>query len=210
MLYLDYLLRDTLPDETIEARYLTRCAKAFVVIGEELYKRSPSVWDLDLVGPFKRVPRGYTHLLVAVDKFTKWIEAKPITKVMSVEAVEFFLDIVYHIQFMGRKFLRFYDDYHIRVDWASVAHPRTNGQVERANGMVLHGLKPRIFDKLKKFTGQWAEEVPAMLWSLRMTPNRSTGFTPFFMVYGTEVVLPTDLDYEMPQVKAYDEFHTQF
>lgn len=42
MLYLDYLLRDTLPDETIEARYLTRCAKAFVVIGEELYKRSPS------------------------------------------------------------------------------------------------------------------------------------------------------------------------
>ena len=50
---------------------------------------------LDLVGPFKKVFGGYSHLLVGVDKFTKWIEVKPITKVTSVQAVEFFLDIVY-------------------------------------------------------------------------------------------------------------------
>jgi hypothetical protein len=30
------------------------------------------------------------------------------------------------------------------VDWAAVAHPQTNGQVERANDMILQGLKPRI------------------------------------------------------------------
>lgn len=36
-------------------------------------------------------------------------------------------------------------------------------------------------------------------------PNRSTGFTPFFMVYGVEVVLPTNLDYGTPRVLAYDE-----
>jgi hypothetical protein len=39
-----------------------------------------AVWCLDMVGPLKRAPSGFTHLLVAVDKFTKWIEAKPITK----------------------------------------------------------------------------------------------------------------------------------
>jgi hypothetical protein len=39
-----------------------------------------AVWGLDMVGPFKTVPGGLTHLLVAVDKFTKWIEAKPIKK----------------------------------------------------------------------------------------------------------------------------------
>jgi hypothetical protein len=49
-----------------------------------------------------------------------------------------------------QKFLEFCDKSHIRVDWAPVAHPRTNGHVERANGMILQGLKPRIFDRLNK------------------------------------------------------------
>ena len=44
-----------------------------------------------------------------------------------------------------------------------------------------------------------------MLWSLRTTPSRATGYTPFFMVYGSEAVLPTDLDYGVPRIKAYDE-----
>jgi transposase InsO family protein len=54
-------------------------------------------------------------------------------------------------QFTGRKFLDFCEDHHIRVDWAAVAHPMTNGQVERANGMILQGLKPRIYNDLNKF-----------------------------------------------------------
>ena len=44
-------------------------------------------WWLDLLGPFKKAPRGYTHLLVTINKFTKWIEAKPITRVRSKDAV---------------------------------------------------------------------------------------------------------------------------
>ena len=52
-------------------------------------------WGLDMVRPLKKAPGGFTHLLVAVDKFTKWIEAKPITNICSEEAVKFFLDIIY-------------------------------------------------------------------------------------------------------------------
>ena len=37
-----------------------------------------------------------------------------------------------------------------------------------------------------------------------MTPNRSTGFTPFFLAYGTEAVLPSDLNHDAPRVKAFD------
>jgi hypothetical protein len=44
-----------------------------------------------------------------------------------------------------------------------------------------------------------------VLWSLHTSPNRSTGFTPFFMVYRAEVMLLTDLDYGAPRVQAYDE-----
>nr|XP_034586596.1 uncharacterized protein LOC117849110 [Setaria viridis] len=75
--------------------------------------------------------------------------------------------------FTGKRFLQFCDDHHIRVDWAAVAHPRTNGQVERANGMILQGLKPRIFDRLKKFGGRWVAELPAVFWILRTTPSRN-------------------------------------
>ena len=71
--------------------------------------------------------------------------------------------------------------------------------------MVLQGLKPRIFNRLNKFGGQWVAELSAVLWSLRMTPNWATSYTPFFMVYGSKAILLTDLDYGMPKVRAYDK-----
>ncbi|XP_066361441.1 uncharacterized protein [Miscanthus floridulus] len=109
------------------------------------------------------------------------------------------------MQFTGRKFIQFYDEQHIWNDWAAVTHPRTNGQVERANGMLLQGLKPRIFNWLNKFGVLWLVGLPVVLWSLRTTPSRATGYTPFFMVYGSEVVLPMNLDYGAPRIRAFDE-----
>ena len=53
------------------------------------------VWGLNMVGPLKKGLGGFTHLLVVVDKFIKWIEVKPITNIRSEEAVKFFLDIIY-------------------------------------------------------------------------------------------------------------------
>jgi hypothetical protein len=108
-----------------------------------------AVWGLDIVGPLQKAPRGYTNLLVAVDKFSKWVKVRPITNLRAEQAVTFFTDIIYRFgvpnfiitnnesQFTSRKFLEFCDKFHIRVDWAAVAHPQTNGQVEHANGMIL-------------------------------------------------------------------------
>ena len=151
-------------------------------------------------------------MLVAIDKFSKWIEARPIGKIKSEQAVQFLTDIVYRFgvpnsiitdngtQFIGKKFLRFCDDFHIRVNWSAVAHSQTNGQVERANGMILQGLKPRIYNRLKKFGKKWLAELPSVIWSLRNTPSRATGFTPFFLVYGAEAILPTNLEYGSPRL----------
>jgi hypothetical protein len=61
------------------------------------------------------------------------------------------------------------------VLWSAVAHPKTNGQVERANGMVLQGMKLRIFNKLNKHGKKWATELPSVLWSLRTMPSQATG-----------------------------------
>ena len=133
------------------------------------------VWGLNMVGPLKKGLGGFTHLLIVVVKFTEWIEAKPITNIRLEEAVKFFIDIIYCFSvpnciitdhgtnFTGKKFLDFFDGYGIRIDWASVGHPRNNGQVEWANGMVLQGLKPHIFDRLNKYAGRWVTEVPVIL-----------------------------------------------
>jgi transposase InsO family protein len=183
-----------------------------------LCKQYPfAVWGLDLVGPLQKAPGGYTHLLVAIDKFSKWIEVRPLNSIRSEQAVAFFTNIIHRFgvpnsiitdngtQFTGRKFLDFCEDHHIRVDWAAVAHPMTNGQVERANDMILQGLKPRIYNDLHKFGRRWMKELPLVVWSLRTTPSRATGFTPFFLVYGAEAILPTDLEYGSLRTRAYDD-----
>jgi hypothetical protein len=160
------------------------------------------------------MPEGYTHVLVAVDEFSKWIELHPITNLRVEQAVSFFTDIIppvwgaklhYHRQQLlvyRRKFLEFCDDHHIRVDWAIITHPQTNGQVECANGMILQGLKPRIFDRLNKSGRKWLQELPSVIWNLSTTPSRATRFTLFFLVYGAEAILPTDLEYGSPKARG--------
>jgi transposase InsO family protein len=171
-----------------------------------------AMWGLDIVGPLRKAPGGYTHLLVVIDKFSKWVEVRPIMNLRAEQEVTFFTDIVYRFgvpnsiitdngsKFTGRKFLEFCDKFHIHVDWADVAHPQTNGQVECANGMILQGLNPRIFDRLNKSGRKCLQELPVVMWSLRTTPSRATGFTPFFLVYGAEAILPTNLEYGSPRV----------
>jgi hypothetical protein len=87
-----------------------------------------AVWGLDLAGPLQKAPGGFTHLLVTIDKFSKWIEVRPLTSIMSEQAVAFFTNIIHRFgvpnstitdngtQFTGKKFLDFCEDHHIRVD----------------------------------------------------------------------------------------------
>mgnify|MGYP005817132049 CR=1 FL=1 len=58
---------------------------------------------------------------------------------------------------------------------------------------------------LKRTLGCWVEELPSVLWSINTTPNRSMGYTPFFMVYRAEAVLPSEIHHDSPRVVAYIE-----
>ena len=96
--------------------------------------------------PFASVrdPNHPHHLLVAVDKFTKWIEVKPITNIRLEEAVKFYLDIIYRFgvpnyiitdhgtNFTGKKFLDFSEGYGIRIDW--MLDPLLTGRTDAASG----------------------------------------------------------------------------
>jgi hypothetical protein len=71
--------------------------------------------------------------------------------------------------------------------------------------MILHGLKPRIFDRLKPYTGKWAKELPSVFWALCTTPSRATGHTPFSLVYGSEAMLPTKVEHKSFHVQHFNE-----
>jgi hypothetical protein len=166
-----------------------------------------------MIRPFKKAQGGYTHVLVAIDKFTKWIEYKPIASLTSAKAVEFIQDIIFRFgipnsiitdlgsNFTNSEFFYFCEQRSIQIKYASGAHPRVNGQVERANGMILEAHRKKVFDKSEKLAGKWIRELPYVVWSLRTQPSRALhGNTSFFMVYGSEAVLPTDLIFGAPRL----------
>jgi transposase InsO family protein len=176
-----------------------------------------AVWGLDIVGPFPRVIGGYRFLYVAIDKFTKWPEATPVVKINKQSIVKFIKSIICRFgvpnriitnngsQFTSGAFQGCYEDLGIQICYASPAHPESNGQVERTNAEILKGLRIRTYDGLKKHGKKWIDELPCALWGNRTSPSRATGETPFFMVYGVEVVLPLEVTMGSLHVKTYDE-----
>lgn len=171
-----------------------------------------SQWGLNMVELLSQARGGFTHLLAVVDKFTNWIEAKPITTCDGSIIVNFIRRIIFQFGiphsiitdngsiFTSAELHNFCSSQVIRLDYTSVAHPQLNGQVER-----LQGIKPRLLVPLKRAAGVWVNELPSILWSLRMTLNRSTGYALFFMVYGAEAVMPADIVHDSPRVPTYAE-----
>ena len=176
-----------------------------------------AVWGLDIVGEFPRAVGGYRYLIVLIDKFTKWIKVEPVRSITALAVVKVLKGVVSRFgvpnriisdlgtQFTSGVFRAYFVEVGTRIFYASVAHPRSNGQVERANAEVLRGLKTKTFDRLKASGTGWVDQVPSVLWSLRTTATRATGETPFSLVYGAEAVLPTELKYGSPRVRAYDK-----
>jgi transposase InsO family protein len=114
-------------------------------------------WGLDQVGPLPKSSRGgHTYLLIAVDKFFKWIKTVSITNQEATTAVKFFESITCrygvpnniitdnNTNFTSGTFQEFAQELGIKIKYASVAHPKSNGQVEKANGLVCAGLKKRL------------------------------------------------------------------
>jgi transposase InsO family protein len=111
-------------------------------------------------------------------------------------------------QFTSGLFWEYCASIGIKICFASVTHPRSNGQAERANAKVLKGLKTRSFNaKLEACGKKWLDHLQSVLWSICTSATKPTGETPFFLVYGAEAVLPTDVKFGSPKVPAFNELH---
>jgi hypothetical protein len=71
--------------------------------------------------------------------------------------------------------------------------------------MVLDALKKRLHDAANTKGGTWIKELPNALWGLCTQPSKPTGQSPYFLVYGSEAILPADVMWDSPAVEQYDE-----
>jgi transposase InsO family protein len=140
--------------------------------------------------------------VVAVEYFSKWIEAKPLATITSVTVQKFFWqNIVCRFgvpkaitmdngtQFDAEAFKEFCAQIGTKIHFASVRHPESNGLVERANGIKMTGIMKLIFNQPR---GKWPDELIKVVWSRNTTMSRSTGFTPFKLMFGDEAKTPEE------------------
>nr|XP_025678495.1 uncharacterized protein LOC112778389 [Arachis hypogaea] len=171
-------------------------------------ERPFGTWGIDLVGPFPTAPGQLRYLIVAIDYFTKWIEAEPLASITATQCRKFlWRQIITRFgipeiiisdngtQFADTKFKEFLNGLRISHRFSSVEHPQTNGQMESANKIIVKGLKKRL-DEAK---GLWADELGSVLWSYRTTPQTATGETPLRLTYGTEAIIPVEIGDPSPR-----------
>jgi hypothetical protein len=155
-------------------------------------------WGLDLLGPLPPAQGNLKYVVVAVDYFSKWIEAKPLATITSVTIQKFFwqnivcrfgvpkaITVDNGTQFDAETFKDFCDQIGTKIHFALVRHPESNGLVERANGIIMTGIMKLIFNQPR---GKWPDELIKVVWSQNTTTSRSTCFTPFKLLFGDEAI----------------------
>jgi hypothetical protein len=142
------------------------------------------------------------YVVVAVEYFSKWIEAKPLATITSTTVQKFFwqsivcrfgmpkaITVDNGTQFDAETFKYFCDRIGTKIHFASVRHPESNGLVERANGIIMTGIMKLIFNRLR---GKWPDELIKVVWSHNTTMSRSIGFTPFKLLFDDEAITPKE------------------
>jgi hypothetical protein len=89
--------------------------------------------------------------------------------------------------FHSHEFWEFCENSYIEVKYVSVAYSRANGQVERTNGLILDGLKKRLYNENSKKGGKWIHELFSVVLGLRTQPSKATGQSLFFLSMGKKL-----------------------
>ncbi|GJS55049.1 reverse transcriptase domain-containing protein [Tanacetum coccineum] len=141
-------------------------------------------WGIDIAGPFPEGPGKVKFLIVAIDYFTKWIEAKPVATITGSQVKKFVWDnIVCKFGLPGEII-------------------SNNGKQFRDNPVkdfcekLWEGIKARLDARSKN----WMEEISHVLWAHRTMIKSSNMDTPFSLTYGTEAVILVEIG--MPTLRT--------
>ncbi|GJT80851.1 reverse transcriptase domain-containing protein [Tanacetum coccineum] len=151
------------------------------------------------------LPQAFEKLkfvIIAIEYFTKWFEAKSLAKITGKDVKKFVWDNIVcrfglsrvivtdnGTQFVNDPFKGWCESLNIKQMNTAVAHPHANGLVERANKSLMEGIKARI----GRERAGWVDELPNVLWAHRTSLKQSNGETPFSLTYGSEAVIPAEI-----------------
>jgi hypothetical protein len=164
-------------------------------------------WYLDYVTFGSTGQHGYTGWVSAIEATTGWLEAK---RTKGPPSGKFVADFIYEdiisrfgpidflitdggaenvnlpVQLVCEKFA-------IKHQVTSPYHPQANGMVERSHRDMIDGITKATMTRDEASLRLWPAEFHAALWAYRITTRRTTGFSPYYLVYGIEATLPIDL-----------------
>ena len=154
---------------------------------------------MDFVGPLTQTPRGNKYIIVAMDHFTKWPEAKPVPNA-TADQVALFLyeDIVSRhgcpvkiltdqgTHFRNNMIKLLMEKFKIRQKFSAPYHPQTNGMVERFNRTLCESLAKLSNDH----KDDWDLYIAPTLFAYRTSKHNTTQITPFYLLYGRDAKLP--------------------
>ncbi|XP_058750755.1 uncharacterized protein LOC131623749 [Vicia villosa] len=171
-----------------------------------------SMWGIDMIGMIQpKASNGHRFILVAIDYFTKWVEAASYANVTKQVVVKFIKNQIICRYGIPNKIItdngsnlnnnmmrELCESFKIEHHNSSPYRPKMNGAVEAANKNVK-----KILQKMVVTYKDWHEMLPFALHGYRTSVRTSTGATPFSLVYGMEAVLPVEV--EIPSMRVLME-----
>jgi hypothetical protein len=195
----------------IKARYsLPGMPEVFAKFESTISQIITPSWPLQRWG-IDTVHENYKYVIVEVEYFTKWIEAKPLVNIAAAGLKRFFwqniisrfgvprkitVDNVKH--FYCHIFKDFCHQMGVKVAFTLVYHPQSSGAIEKANTLIFLVIKKILEDQPK---GKRAEELPRAVWSHNTSVCRATKFNPFKLLYGEEPVTPEEIKLRSARTK---------
>ena len=162
-----------------------------------------SMWGIDMIGPIEpRASNGHRFILVAIDYFTKWVEAISYANVTKQVVVRFIKKEIICRYGLPNKIItdngtnlnnkmmkELCESYKIEHHNSSPYQPKMYGVVEAANKNIK-----KIVQKMVKTYKDWHKMLPFALHGYKTSVRTSTGATPFSLVYGMEAILPIEVE----------------
>ena len=155
---------------------------------------------MDVSGPLTRTKAGNKYVLVLMDYTSKWPEAYALRNVTTETVVKCLIDMTARVgipeevlmdngsNFVSKTMREYCTTMGIEQIKTSPYHPQTDGMVKRFNATLkrlLHKLtqNPKV---------EWGECLPYVLWVYMGIVHKTTGFSPYQMLYGRPMRMPPD------------------
>ncbi|GBC05841.1 hypothetical protein RclHR1_06470004 [Rhizophagus clarus] len=159
---------------------------------------------IDIKGPLPVTQKGNRYIIVAMDYFTKWPEARAIPNAKAETVAKFLFEEIISRHGVPKEILsdrgtsfnnalinEICDKYQTKHRLTSAYRPQTNGMVERFNRTIGESLAKLVIDKDNN--KEWDDYIQAILLAYRTRQHETTGYSPFYLIYGRQAVLPIEL-----------------